>query len=1128
MNFYKRLLPLILIFLAAQKSWAAKDICQAALAPSIQNELIKKEKEIRDVVRLYEEHLGPYQNPFAMIYTPHEATQLFQSMLTRKEDSRKVHSPLAMIDIHYKKNYVQMTPIQWKVIQAVLDDARKLIKNNRSDLLDLQSDLYALNRTLEYIRQYKTPEAIVNRDGESNGEKEESDDDSYPTLPKEYNPQTKNTDDSGGKRQKPVQIAETNVKTPYWSYSHFNQIRRNADVRFREAILPIKPNNPPAYKRVEKYMKIRVKGTLNANLFVPPLYRPLQPDDPRAKIIRSESGGYILKLSESLNELTIPLVPETEINLNPLDRDILTETIGFSNDEWPEDVQINIIRKFSVELAKTNPLKVAQAISDYISKEYLYSVDEKPETDPIDALKTRAFQCDMAAYAMIGLLRDVYKIPSRVVGGFRGKIYRSGTDGKSYLMKPTEGHAWVEVFHNGRWHLFDSTPIKKDRKKDNDEEDPNDYSDVQLQHTLNPEEEKSKDPVKEKTKSDVNRDDLVKMLEIGSVDLTGTSGRNPLRDRALRTLLKIILDPTKRGSEIANKLNQMAATFRHFSHPQIRALYQEALSAHANEHPGLKEWLEELSFTIAKQNPNKSYQDLHKIILAVKVYSSLLDENTTKNSAPVPIKLIAKLEEIKNEIKKLAHADNDDIGIVQEFIKDLPMIPQMLLKNDYDFQSIGPNPPTKEIAKHLKDGKLNDLRLLALLSRHADFILNSFPRPEYQPIKTWVRNMSKPRGQDILPLQRYSEIPRALLGQPDKDIEENIAEGTAYSLVRKQKINLPLSKGIEEAERITVVLYDTSGSMNGWPGKFQAGLISAFVTKALSDISPSGRHRHKVVVIPFDDNPGNPMLVTNTQEALELIRNYHAKLKNTGRNTNIQKALLQALALIADAEKRNGEPLAAANILLMTDGQADVNINELIRARNAIDRETPLQVMFAAINQTNEDLKKFANESTGTWAAGGFYREFTTKDIEDSLQEASSLISKNNAFYTDKMAKDVPNHIVRLMNEAAALARDFSTDIFYGNQYLPAKEHLAQLDRLKWTFIKNKDRPIEGWIAKLRQFLENDPAFKDHKIREKIADDIMNNFKELTGLKNMNDLSSHEHGHLRQLLEFAAGVPEKP
>src|SRR6185312_949301 len=132
-----------------------------------------------------------------------------------------------------------------------------------------------------------------------------------------------------------------------------------------------------------------------------------------------------------------------------------------------------------------------------------------------------------------------------------------------------------------------------------------------------------------------------------------------------------------------------------------------------------------------------------------------------------------------------------------------------------------------------------------------------------------------------------------------KSLEDNLKNGTAYVSTRRRRIQVPVGYGKEEAERITIVLYDTSGSMSGEPAKFQAGLISAFTAGALSDLAPSGKHRHRVVLVPFDDEVGKPIPITNAQEAIDVLRDYQKKLRNTGGGTDIQKAMIQAMALIA-------------------------------------------------------------------------------------------------------------------------------------------------------------------------------------------------------------------------------------
>src|SRR5262249_50102751 len=161
---------------------------------------------------------------------------------------------------------------------------------------------------------------------------------------------------------------------------------------------------------------------------------------------------------------------------------------------------------------------------------------------------------------------------------------------------------------------------------------------------------------------------------------------------------------------------------------------------------------------------------------------------------------------------------------------------------------VGLNAPTLEAAKALQARRLSDLRLLAELNSVTDFILNSTPHPETIDIKTWMAQPGR-RGRDILPLQRFSDLPHAILGEPGRSLEENLQRGTVSVRARRRRVPLPAGRGRDEAERITIVGYDTSGSMSGEPAEFQAALIGSFTAKALSDVSPSGRYRHRVILV---------------------------------------------------------------------------------------------------------------------------------------------------------------------------------------------------------------------------------------------------------------------------------------
>lgn len=1235
-----------------------------------QEHLKSEQTAVHALIDQYMAKLGVYNDPFASAWTPEVGERIFQRLLTRPRNGRMRNSPLALINSTLKKGYSQSRHYNERLVRTLMKDAQDLLIAEDVPRQELQSELLALRYTLEYIGRYKDPEKVVDRDGkpeekkdekkeekkdEKKEEEEQNEQDSdpeYPETPEQYEPKTKDTENKPGKKkQKQHRVAETNFKTPFFGQRYFSEIVRGAKSPFREGILPSPPPPPGEHMDTTHEMVVRTFGKRQVPLFVPSLKRPLQPSDPRAQIKRTPGGGYVLELKEDLPEIKIPLVEDDNIVMMPHVREVYTRPVGFRTEEWPDKVQADIFRKYPKEAGASNPLGVAQAVANHLATQYLYSVGKRNPTDPIEALKEGAFQCDMAAYAMAGILRDTYQIPTRVIGGFRAKRHKDGGKDKSYLVVPGQGHAWVEVFHDGAWHLFDPTPIKKDKKEENKDGEKDEYSDQKLDNTPKPEQEeqeggkssdssdedqdsnqseegdgkKEKEDHKKRVKEDtdkrikdvigdkdkdknkkgkkdgkdgkdgeedgkdsqdgqdgqdgkdgkpgsskskgagkgsgkdsaedsdsenggkdgkkgdkkdkkdgkegeedkdadkLSKEDLIEQLELGSLELEPTIERNAMLERAMRMLLKMAVEPTQRGLDIQSRLNQLGSVLRRFNTPAVKQLYEDSLSAHSKDHPGIKAWIEEVARLMSSQDINKTYQSIHQMRTALEVYAKLLDRD---GAVPVPDRLIQTLLEAQRRLERLAHPDSQDIALVQDLVKDLPSVARMLLKSQYDLSLVGPNSPTRTVAQKLKSGALDDVRLLSILSPVSDFILNSTPRPETIEVKTWMRDTSRPRGRDLLPATRFSELHRAILGQPGKTPEENMRQGTAHVPVRRKRIDIPAGYGKQEAERITIVLYDTSGSMSGDPGTFQAGLISAFTARALSDVSPSGRHRHRVLIVPFDTECGTPVRVTNNQEALNILRNYQNNLKNTGGGTDIQKALMQAMALIADAERRAGEPLAAANIVLMTDGQASIDPAKLMEARQAIDRQTPLQTMFIAINQTSEELMRYAMDSQAMGADKGFYREFTGEHISKILKESHTLdlTKKDKSFYSDKTGHDIPIEVHTLMDQALRLAAELVDHINAGNRYTPAAEHLKELEKLTWRDQVHIDRPLEKWFIKVRNFVKH-PVFNDRKVLEHVVDDLVRNMERLVG-DHPNNWSNHEQEQLRHLVRYAAGLED--
>ncbi len=1120
--------------------------------------LLAEQKPIEkthELMKAYEADLFPFIDPFVEVYSLEHGQLVF----SRLKSIRGTSTPLGLVSDALVNFHAQSRELDQALVQHVLADAEKLITSSGYSHKEKQSNWLALAYLRDYLARFEAPTQTVDRDGKpvegENDKKKQKQEQAkqppeHPELPEDYKPHSKETGDKEpGKKEDQVVLAETNFATPYFGQRTYAEIVRHAPAPFKSIEIPLGFQKPGKYGLTGKTLTVNTLGKTSIKLFLPAGHEPLQPEDTRAEITRDAKGVYVLTISKPLDSVVIPIQETRASVLNPMLREIYTRPIGFSNTDWPALIRNDLLDKqLASDLAK------AKAVQNHIALKYLYSVGPKPETDPIDALNAGAFQCDMAAYLMVGILRDVYQIPARPIAGFRGKKHGSGKDEKTYLVQPGEAHAWVEAYIDGRWQVFDPTPVKKDKKEDKKEEGEKDeYSDRALDDQPQSDEAETEndvipgndpgssskaeslDPGSEagvtenstisnstnstgSTGPQMDSEELANKLELGSLELNPSEDRTPLRERFLRVLAKFILDPTLDGNVIFEKLHQAKSFLG--SSSELKNLVEEQLIIHEKGHPPLRTWLDEIIAQLQTRDLAKTYNDLYRLTEALEAYTKLIDEKQ-------PHEAIGNLKNAQKDIYSLANLDSQDIAAVAEFYNPLPLIIHTLLSQKYGLTKVGSNQPTREVERLLKSGSLNDLRLLSLLMPHTEFVLNSVPRPEYEEVMTWQRDSNRATGRELLLAQKPFEVLRGFMGQPEKTPEQNWREGTAYSQVHRQRLEIPTGFGKDDAERITIVLYDVSGSMHGDPLKFQAGLISAFTAQAISDVSPSGAHRHRVVLVPFHHQVGEPKKVTNAAEALAILDNYERKLDWGSGGTDIQKALIQAMALIADAERRSGEPLATANIVLMTDGEAPLDIPALVEARNAIDRSTPLQIVYVAIGSSSNELIKFVGESEGKGLGKGSHCPFDNSKMSEILRKAAGPLAsaKPGQLYTEKTAYDLPRSTEIHLRDAARYLSQFVAQVQVSHKHTSPGEHLKSLEKLSWNRPESTERRLEKWIQDLRRAGYTDVLANDKTLglKARIAHDIFQHFEKITGIK-FNELSQKEQTELKHYLCHAASM----
>ena len=126
---------------------------------------------------------------------------------------------------------------------------------------------------------------------------------------------------------------------------------------------------------------------------------------------------------------------------------------------WPSWMQSEIVR---LKQTGGSATAIAGELSRLISNQLLYSVDATDSMGALALAHSGAAQCDGAALILASILRDQFGIATRVVVGYQG----FSADGRSHVISPSIGHAWVEIYDPAtqRWVLFDPTPLRKTRE----------------------------------------------------------------------------------------------------------------------------------------------------------------------------------------------------------------------------------------------------------------------------------------------------------------------------------------------------------------------------------------------------------------------------------------------------------------------------------------------------------------------------------------------------------------------------------------------------------------------------------------------------------------------------------------
>lgn len=968
----------------------------------------------------------------------------------------------------------------------------------------------------------------------------------YPDEMDQYEAHTKDTDqESGGGEQEPLIISEINeANIPYFVKDWFSEITLiNGEIVFRKAPLPgwKRPlaDAGPTHRRLKINLGTRTEGVI-----VMPLgFEPMQMEKTKSgKVTLQANGSYHISGSSAQTEIG---VVKESLQLGPLQMEFLRRPVGIKKEAWPDDIRIHLLD----HLKGLDAISAAKKVETYLRNEYLYSVGPKPEKNPIAVLKAidpdtgkAAFQCDMAAGIMTAIMKDFVGVPCMVGGVFRGS--KPAADTKvSHVKLPTEGHAIVRCFDSSGYpHDFDPTPKNKDKKKKN--EDQKDESELTINKEFEDDKpeaseaeggkpdadgkgtdhksildenskkrlEQTKGKDGEKTDEKGQRDkstgdaqpegkderdpETSEALELGTLSLKPNGRGDMLSTRTRHLYLRTILNPGTDAYTSLQSLNRFKQDPAYDSN--ILSLINRAEKGlMQGRQRGVGEAIMALAGTIKQKDLMESFKTLLQVEDRIDLYADLVDPGDGFNLK----QLVAELRRIKEYFKALNDAGRIQTGMAEKFYATLPMHAKKIVGEKYGISAIGQNIETQNMMKGITSGELRDFNIMRTLYPMTDFIMDSVRAPTTREIQLQMHDRRYFTGAEFLPVTDAQDIPRGFSLQPELDAYQNFAQGTLILPGRRQRVMVPNPGGFTQPYRVTIALYDTSGSMDGIQGDFQAALLATFVDRALADRTRSGQHRHKCLVAGFDDNVHSEKIILNSAQAENVIRNYRKEMKNTNKGTNIQNALVEAVNQIVAAEKEAGEPLASANILLLSDGGATVDAEFMKKQFARVNRKTPIKLMFIAINGTNQALIELTRNALEAGAAEAYYKEFTTEHIAQLMKEGSEApqVNLDRELYTAKTAANLPKNLDSILGSFGRRLSDeiHRLDLLYTPRPLIHWEHEMSLSPI--LHDTDEPTPIKSEMQRVRSLFHRSKVLKERGFPAILVNDVMTNFNRTFG-----------------------------
>ncbi len=1012
---------------------------------------------------------------------------------------------------------------------------------------------------------------------------------SYPQLSKKYQAHNKDTEGSDND-EKRVPIASVNARDiSYWRAIVYQFVDATSNEWGQVAIT--RPQQVLPTQISLHTVKLHALGDKGAELpvLIPQGFIPQVFESKDGKVFQDESGNfYFIAYGETLE---VPVLPQglAARPLSPSEIEIYTTPSGVKFSDWPEDLQNAVINLKEARArggfqGPQGDVELAQVLGSFIANHFKYRVDKDPPASAPELAKRRAFQCDTSVTILVSLLRDEFQIPSRPVGGFTG-VRDKTNPSESHVVSPAQAHAWAEIADKeGNWHGVDATPHTKDREtkpqsnKDSFEDinrsseskdkiDPNNVDGVpqdnskdagkdlkalideevkrQLEKKKAQEDEAKKNGEKSsgkeegKTKGEksakeatppqhhkkVKTDELLEKLE----------QNNPYVVRLVKRLFLWALDPQLPLSEKANRINALKAklgtdtdaeaNFPAFK-PAKSLLSEATLIFAGTPRPAFLAWLETVLSQTSQKPINETVEEILQIQHQLEFTMKFMDPSEKQSFLPI----LDSVNVLRRALSEIKHPDSKAIRIAEELFKNLAgnISRRVLWERFHLKDSLGDDVATLDFAKAISNGKLNDFRLSSILGPHTEFVVDPIHTPSRGERKTWQRALRKQKGRHEILMTSDPRDHRGFVRlNPHLTDEQALIRGEMGVVIQRRKIQYPTGIKDTDPEKATVIAIDTSGSMSGDPAYFQTQYVGALVDRALSDVNPNGKARHRVYILAFDTEVHDVIEVTSPKEAIALLQDLKNRTSNTAGGTDIQAALLKAAQILKKASVEGNKALSRANVVLASDGGSSVSIPEIKKAFDDVGRDTDILLSFVAINGTNPDLVALVDEGKKLGVEKSLYIEWSPQDISRLIAESQAKPEPISDFWTKTRWDELPTNVIQAfmgVGQAIVSSRSNRMDLV-DNALQRLQEQLRTFSR-KERNVK-RDGSSAGKLMGFRRALNHIGATFSPMDRARILNEVLLELNAMLS-EPFETLDHSELAEFHHILSWpAAGVASK-